>query len=131
MKYMIIAVFICLPLGCATIAEHAKKDAYERTMESYQTAMRLSDFNAVCNTVDPDEIGRKDCLKKYENVKIVSYDVLGISVTKDKLSVTQTVEAEYFFLDRYVVEKVEYEQSWRYNEDTENWLLQTAPPNFE
>ena len=131
MKNMIIAVLICLPLGCASISEQGKMEAYGRTMDSYQTAMRLSNFNDVCRYVDPAEMGRKDCLKQYENVKIVSYDVLGVKVAEDKLEVTQTVEVEYFFLDRYVVKKIEIEQSWRYKKDMESWLLQTGPPQFE
>ena len=131
MKNMIIAVLICLPLGCASISEHAKMESYERTMDSYQIAMRLSDFNTVCKYIEPAEISRKDCLKRYENMKIVSYDVLGITVSEDKLEVTQTVETEYYFLDRYVVKKIEYEQTWRYESNMESWMLQTGPPHFE
>jgi hypothetical protein len=131
MKNMTIAVLIFLPLGCASLSDHAKMEAYERTMDSYQTAMQLSDFNAVCKSVDPMEMDRKDCLKQYENVKIVSYDVLGIHLSEDKLEVTQTVETEYFFLDRYVVKKIEFEQLWRYRKDLENWMLQTVPPHFD
>jgi hypothetical protein len=126
-----IAVFICLPLGCAAISEHAKMEAYGRTMDSYGTAIRLSDFNAVCQYVDPAAMGRNDCLKRYENMKIVSYDVLGVTVAKDKREVTQAVNVEYYFLDRYVVKKIGYEQTWRYREEIQNWLLQTGPPNFE
>jgi hypothetical protein len=131
MKNMILAILVCLPLGCASISEHAKMEAYGRTMDSYQTAMQLSDFNTVCKSVDPDEVERKECLKRYENVKIVSYDVLGVNVSEDKSEVTQTIETEFFFVDRYIVKKIEYEQSWRYKEDMENWLLQTGPPHFE
>jgi hypothetical protein len=133
MKNLIIAisVFICLPLGCASISEHGKMEAYGRTMDSYGTALRLSDFNAVCQYIDPVEMGRNDCLKRYENMKIVSYDLLGVTVAKDKREVTQAVEVEYYFLDRYVVKKIGYEQSWRYREDMNDWLLQTIPPHFE
>lgn len=131
MKNMIIAVLICLPLGCASFSEHAKMESYDRTMDSYQIAMRLSDFNTVCKSVDTAEMGRKDCLNRYENMKVVSYDVLGINVSEDNLEVTQTVETEYYSLDRYVVKKIEYEQLWRYKKDLESWLLQTGPPNFE
>ena len=131
MKNMIIACLIFLSLGCASISEQAKMDAYDRTMDAYQTTMRLSDYNAACKYVDPAEMGRKDCLQQYEKVKIVSYDVRGVSVTEDKLEVTQTVEVEYYFVDRYVVNKIEYEQSWRYMKEMKSWLLQTGPPHFE
>jgi hypothetical protein len=131
MKNMIIACIICLPIGCASISEQGKIEAYERTMDAYQTTMRLSDFNAACKYVDPVEMSRKDCLRQYENVKIVSYDVLEVNVADDKLNVTQTIEVEYFFIDRYIVKKFEYEQSWHYKKDMESWLLQTGPPHFE
>ena len=131
MKNMIIAVLICLPLGCASISEQAKMEAYDRTMDAYQTTMRLSDYNAACKYVDPAEMGRKECLQQYEKVKIVSYDVRGVSVAEDKLEVTQTVEVEYFFVDRYIVKKIEYEQSWHYMKEMKSWLLQTGPPYFK
>lgn len=99
-------------------------------MDYYETAMQLSDFNAVCQYVDPAETSRKECLKRYENIKIVSYDVLAVKVAEDKREVTQTVGVEYYSLDRYVVEKFEYEQSWRYREELEKWLLQSGPPRF-
>ena len=57
-------------------------EAYDRTMDSYQITMRLSDFNAVCKYVEPAEMGRKDCLQQYEKVKIVSYDVRGVNVSR-------------------------------------------------
>jgi len=131
MKNWIVAVLICLPLGCASISEQGKKEAYGRTMDSYQTAMRLSNFNDICRYVDPAAMGRKNCLKQYENLKIVSYDVLDVKVSEDKLEVTQTVETEYYFVDRYIVKKIEYEQSWRYQSEMESWLLETGPPHFE
>jgi hypothetical protein len=54
----------CLPLGCASISEQAKMEAYDRTMDSYQTAMRLSDFNAACKYVDPSEMGSQGLFKR-------------------------------------------------------------------
>ena len=106
-------------------------ESYDRTMDAYQTTMRLSDYNAACKYVDPAVMGRKDCLRQYDNVKIVSYDLRGVTVAEDKLEVAQTVEVEYFFLDRHVVKKFEYDQSWRYQKEMKNWLLQTGPPLFE
>ena len=113
MKNLIVAitVFCYLPLGCAAISEQAKMEEYGRTMDAYEAAMRVSDFNSACQYVDPDEMGRKDCLKRYENLKLVSYDVLGENVAEDKQQVTHTIEVEYYFLDRYVVKKFQYEQS--------------------
>lgn len=126
-----IVVFCCLPLGCAAISEQTKMKAYEQTMDSYETAMRLSDFNAACRYLDPSEIGRNDCLKRYDRLKIVNYEVIGIDLADDKREVTQTVEVEYYFLDLYIAKKMKYEQSWRYEEDGKTWILKTGPPQFQ
>jgi hypothetical protein len=133
MKDLIIAIVVlcCLPLGCAAVSEQTKMKAYEQTMDSYETAMRLSDFNAACRYVDPSVMNRNDCLKRYDNLKLVSYDIIGMNLADDKREMTQTVEVEYYFLDRYIAKKIQYEQSWRYREDEQTWMLRTGPPIFK
>ncbi len=106
-------------------------EEYERTMDAYDTAMHLSDFNAVCKYVDPSEMAQEDCLKRFDNLKIVSYDLLTLNVAGNKQEVSQKIEVEYYFLDRYVVRKIRYEQSWQYRQDSKTWILQTAPPIFK
>ncbi len=130
---VIVMAVLCfyLPLGCAALKEQKKMEEYSRTMDSYETAMRLSDFNTACRHVDSAELGRKDCLAQYENLKLVSYDVLGINVAEDKKEVAQTVEVEYFFNNRVVVKKIQYEQSWHYEEDLERWQLRIGPMHFD
>lgn len=128
---IVIAFLCCLPLGCATITEQAKMEEYTRTMDAYEAAMRVSDFNSACQYVDPAEMARKECLKRYENLKLVNYDIVGVNVGQDKRDVTHAIEAKYYFLDHYVVKKVQYEQSWHYDEDLGKWMLQTGPPHFE
>lgn len=133
MKNLIVAiiVFCSLILGCAAISQQAKMEEYTRTMDAYEAALRVSDFNTACQYVDPAEMGHKNCLKRYEGLKLVSYDILRVNVSQDKLEVTHAIEAEYYFLDRHVVKKIQYEQSWHYKEDMEKWVLQTGPPHFE
>ena len=133
MKNTIFAIIVlcCLPLGCSTISEQAKMKAYEQTMDSYETAMRLSDFNTACRYVDPSAMKRNDCLRRFNNLKLVSYDIIGMNLSDDNREMTQTVEVEYYFLDRYIVKKIQYEQLWRYQEDEKTWTLMTGPPFFK
>lgn len=133
MKNLIIAIVVLcnLPLGCATLSEQAKLEAFGRAEDSYKTAMQLSDFNAVCRYVLPSAMGRKDCLARYDNLKIVTYDVIGMDLSEDKRVVTQTVDVEYYFLDRYIAKKIQYDQSWGYQEASKTWMLTTGPPVFK
>jgi hypothetical protein len=127
----VFAVFFLLPMGCATISGQAKMEEYGRTMNSYETAMNLSDFNAACQFVDSSKMEIDNCLKRYDNIKLVSYEVTRYKISEDKTEVNQAVEVEYFFLDRYVVKKMQYTQKWQYKEEMKNWLLQAGPPLFE
>lgn len=126
-----IVLFCCLPLGCATIVEQGRMEEYGRVMDAYATAMRLSDFNTVCQYVDPSDVDRKDCLQRYDNMKIVGYDQLGVDIATDRRTVNQEVEVEYYFLDRYVAKTIRFSQAWGYRENRKSWLLRTLPPNFE
>ena len=127
------AIVVCcsLLLGCAAISQQAKMEEYKRTMDAYEAAMRISDFNTACQYLDPAKMARKECLTHYENLKLVSYDILRVDGSPDKLEVIHAIEAQYYFLDHYVVKKIQYEQSWHFKEDKEKWLLQTGPPHFE
>ncbi len=129
-----VVVLLCLPMGCATVwsvSEKGIKEEYGRTMDSYETAMQLSEFNTVCKNVDPDVMDRNECMQHYENLKIVSYDVLAINVADDEREVKLAVEIQYFFLDRYVVKKIQFDQSWHYREDLKRWLLKAGPPEYK
>lgn len=133
MVFMRITLVLALGLlsGCATIADQSKMDEYGRTMDTYETAIRQSDFNVACKYVDPTKMTRADCLERYKNMKIANYEVLAVNVSEDKEEVKTAVEVEYFFLDRYIVNKREFDQTWVYNEALKRWFLKEGPPVFE
>jgi hypothetical protein len=106
-------------------------EEYGRTIDSYETAMRVSDFNVACQYIAPDVLSHEDCMQRYENVKIASYNVRSAKVADDNQKVDLKVEVSYFLLDRYVVKKAVLEQSWQYEEASKRWFLKTAPPDFK
>lgn len=106
-------------------------EEYGRTIDSYETAMRVSDFNVACQYMASDVLSYEDCLQRYENVKIAGYNVRSAKVAEDNQKVDLKVEISYFLLDRYVVNKMQIEQTWQYEEATKRWFLNTVPPNFK
>ena len=121
----------CLLLGCAVLSEKHKMEEYGRTIDSYETAMRVSDFNVACQYMDPDVLSQEECKQRYENVKIASYDVRSAKAADDYQKVDLKVGVSYFLLDRYVVNEIQFEQSWHYAEVSKRWLLDTVPPHFK
>lgn len=121
----------CLLPGCAMLSEKHKMEEYGRAIDSYETAMRVSDFNVACQYMDPDVLSQEACTQRYENVKIASYDIRSAKVAEDNQKVVLKAEVSYYLLDRYVVKKVQFEQSWHYEEASKRWLLKTMPPDFK
>lgn len=133
MKKRIVAIALLggLLLGCALVSEKAKMEQYGRILDSYETAMRMSDFNAICQFVDPAGMPRRACLKQFDNLKIVDYRVNHMAVSEDRTVVSQEIEVDYYHLNDYVLKKISYDQSWKYRPSSGNWLLENGPPRFE
>ena len=131
-KWMIIAVVCCWLLsGCAAFSQKGKMEKYGRTMDSYEIAMRISDLNAVCRLVDPSAMSRQTCLDRFGDIKLVDYKVMDMQVDEENMAVTQDIKVSYHFMDDVRVKDLEYEQTWYYLEDSEQWLLRDGPPQFE
>jgi hypothetical protein len=127
----VLAVLLCLSTGCAIMADKGIMEEYGSTMDTYETAMQMSDFNTICQNIDPAVMSRTQCMQRFDNLKIVSYDVFAVNVAKDQRQVDMAVEVQYFFLDRYVVKKLQFDQTWRYSEELKRWMLTEGPPEFK
>ncbi len=133
MRFSVVAlVFLTLlPTGCATLAGQAKIETFGQTSDTYESAMRLSEFNTACQFLDASVMAHDVCRKRYANLKLTGYDVLEMKMAQNNHEVLQTVELEYYFLDQHVVRKIQHQQLWRYREDMKTWLLQTRPPDLK
>lgn len=128
---IILSVCCCLLLGCAAFSKKAKMEKYGRTMDAYETAMRISDLNAVCHFVDPSAMSREDCLNRFGDIKLVDYKLMDVDVDEETMAVTQDVKVSYHFLNNVRIKDFQFKQTWQYLEDGEAWLLEDGPPQFE
>ena len=133
MKNWIIIVAVCcsLLLGCTAFSKKTKMEKYGRTMDSYETAMRISDLNAVCHFVDPSDMSREDCLNRFGDIKLVDYKMMDVHVDEETMDVTQDVKVSYHFLNSVRIKDLEFKQTWHYLEDSEKWVIKDGPPLFE
>lgn len=125
------ALIVCLLSSCAMVSERAKMEQYARILESYETAMRTSDFHTACQFVDPGAMTRQICLKRFEGLEIVDYQVNHVAVSADLARVDQEVKVDYYHLNNYVLKTITYRQTWKCLASSEKWRLQTGPPQFE
>lgn len=105
-------------------------EKFGRTMDAYETAMRTSNFNAICHFVDPSAMSRQDCLHRFGDIRLVDYRLMDMQVPPDGMTVNQEIEVGYYFLDHYVLQKMRYKQTWAYEENRSQWRLENGPPAF-
>lgn len=128
---IIAAVSVGLLSGCTGFSTKSKLEKYGRTLDTYESAMRVSDLNTLCRFVDPEIMSRQDCLERFGEIKIVGYKVVDVDVDEENLEVTQEIEVTYHDLDGIRLKDLDISQTWYYLEDGEQWLLKEAPPQFE
>ncbi|PIE66665.1 MAG: hypothetical protein CSA23_07995 [Deltaproteobacteria bacterium] len=130
MKSLFIAMAVVSHLlcGCAALLEQTKQDEYDRTMYAYETALQLSDFDAICRFADPETLSRKNCISRFGDIKIVNFKQTDMKVSDDRSQVQQEIEIEYHALKDIVLQKKQFSQSWIYRKDTGKWVLENGPP---
>ncbi len=128
---IIAAVSVGLLSGCVGFSEKTKLEKYGRTLDSYESAMRVSDLDALSHFVDPKAMSRQDCLNRFGEIKIVGYKVMDVQVDEEDMEVTQEIKVSYHSLNGIRLKDRTFSQTWHYLEDSEQWLLKDGPPQFE
>lgn len=123
-------LLLLLPLGCASFSGKARMDRFVIVFDAYESAMRTSNFSAVCGFVDPKAMPRQECLERFGNIKIVEYRLSHLNVPEDRMSVEQEIDLQYYRQNAIVLKAHHYAQVWTYQEDTDKWMLKDGPPVF-
>lgn len=126
----ILMVLLLLPIGCATLAERSRMEKFRIISESFERALRTSDYATAAKYLDASAKDTEPDLKRLRNFKIAEYRVTRLDVSEDKQKITQDVELQYFRLDGNILHSSPYPQTWRFHPEQEIWRLQTGLPDF-
>ena len=121
---------IFLPLGCGTLKERARMESFGPTVQAYEQALRLADYNKAAAYLDPSAATAPPDLKPYQNIKIVEYKILHTQVSPDSLEIKQDVALQYFRLNSNIMRSIRDHQTWRYRQADKTWRLQSGLPDF-
>ena len=123
-------VMILLPLGCGTLGERARLERFGPTVQAYERALRLADYNKAAAYLDPSKATARTDLKPYQNIKIVEYKILHTQVSPDSQEIKQDVALQYFRLNGNIMRSTSDHQIWRYRQADKTWRLQSGLPDF-
>ena len=128
---IVVTVSVGLLSGCVGYSKKAKLEKYGRTLDTYESAMRVSDLDTLSHFVDPKAMSRQECLDRFGEIKIVGYKVMDVQVNEENMEVTQEIKVSYHPLNGIRLKDRTFSQTWHYLEDSEQWLLKDGPPKFE
>lgn len=120
----------CLPLACSSIRESSRLESFGKVTKDFEHALRMADYNKAAGFLDPKGPAPKSDVKKIKNYKIVDVKITHVDVSDDKLEITQDVEIQYFRLNGNILHTAHQSQTWRYQPDSEVWLLQSGLPEL-
>ena len=113
---LIILGFSILAVSCASVNEMKTKDKFEQAADSYELAIRWSDFDMASsflkNQQDPEIASQIEHLKQF---KVTSYTIKRFLHSADKLQVLIFAEVQYFKKNGLIVNNITHRQLWEYD----------------
>lgn len=84
-----------------------------------------TDAQSVVENPEPQEL-----LDRYQEVKVVSYEVVRQEIVGDFEQLNQLVEIKFYHEQQGTIKTVRDPQMWTYDDDRETWVLQSGLPDF-
>jgi hypothetical protein len=130
----IFALLLITPLiiACATFARIKQTEMFERTSEAYAKAIRWSDFEAA-NRYRKAILTQKKPpdLDALTQIKVTSYEVKEVGISKEVTQVRQIVEIGYYKIDGIIEKSLRDQQIWVYDPVDKRWYLNSNLPDFQ
>jgi hypothetical protein len=127
-------VFAVMPILMASCASTGKLDKSRgETLQQYENIIRWSQWDGAVNFIAPEfleehPISRLD-LERLRLFRVTAYIIRSTQVYDEGMTMTQVVEIRLFHKTQAVERSVTDEQLWRYDNDTERWLLHSGLPD--
>lgn len=126
-----VAAVALLVAACATTSGIDKSRA--DTLKQYEAMIRWSEWDGAINFLAPEyleehPISRLD-LERLRLFRVTAYNVRSTQLYDDGLAMTQVVELRLFLKSQAVERTVMDQQIWRYDEESERWLLHSGLPD--
>lgn len=126
-----VAAVALLVAACATTSGIDKSRA--DTLKQYEAMIRWSEWDGAINFLAPEyleehPISRLD-LERLRLFRVTAYNVRSTQLYDDGLAMTQVVELRLFLKSQAVERTVMDQQIWRYDVESERWLLHSGLPD--
>jgi len=117
--------------GCAT---DKRKDDLTTTLNAYASEVRWGDFNGALNFIDPKEREAHPIpaleMARYQQYKVSEYDEGSGPTPNGEFEVKQVVKINLVNVHTQQERTVTDHQTWRYNQESKHWYLESGLPDI-
>ena len=128
----IISFCLFLITGCASLSEEKQGELFETASFSYEQAIFFGKYETAYSfTKDAAPEKQVTDLGRLKKIKVTSYELIAVKVSKDRNIVNQRVEISYYFLNSMVEKTIVDNQLWKYYPEEKIWYLESGLPDFK
>jgi len=130
-RSLTLSFVVLLLTGCQTLEIKSRQDSLDKTLHTYETALRWSYIHQAYSLLRPEQIKNSEIPRGLENIKVTQYEILEPATHDEKRGIaTQIAIIKYIEKDRQQVKTITDHQLWEYDEKAERWYLISGVPTF-
>jgi hypothetical protein len=120
-----------LLVGCSTLSKKNRTNELDETLKYYNTALRWGHYDTALGYCRPPEGGARSVDGQYlENIRVTGVVEKSRVLSDDASRVLSKVEYRFYHVDQARENRVLDEQTWVYDEESGQWLLEGSLPDF-
>ena len=118
-------------VACATTS--GMDQSRGETLKQYEAVIRWSEWDGAVNYLAPDYLEEHPItrleLDRLRLFRVTGYEVRSTQIYDEGITMTQVVEISLFHKSQAVEKSIVDEQIWRYDEESQVWLLHSGLPD--
>ena len=123
-------VGLSLLSGCGSVERRQQADILETTLYSYSNNIRWGNLQQAYLFLSPTVTKDIQVPPGLEEVRVVSYDVVGSVQQTSESTATQNVRIGYYRVGQPSLRTIMDRQTWTYDPEAKTWYLGSDIPSF-
>ncbi|MBT8039623.1 MAG: hypothetical protein HKO85_12040 [Xanthomonadales bacterium] len=124
---------LLLSFLAAACASNKVAESLSEAFKQYETIVRWSQWDAAADFIAPEylvdnPITRLD-MDRLRLFRVTAYTIRSTGIYDEGMTSRQTVEIKMFNKNKGVERTIIDDQEWRYNEESQRWLLHSGLPD--
>lgn len=117
--------------GCGSFERDKKSMALDAAVNAYGSALRWGYFETASGYLHPEARETAPSLDWAVDLRVTGYDVVQPAMMSDEETASQVVQIDYLYEDEQRVYSLVDRQTWRYDDESGSWWLDSGLPAFE